>query len=258
MKKRGRKKVLLLGAAGRIGAGFIEEYLKKYKKYYELILGVHSKKFKDKRFRVFRTELTDIASLKRVMKNVDVVINLAANPRVDATFSDLIKPNLIGAYNVFEAARQAKCERVIFASSVHVIKGYPHGREIIGTDAPKPLNFYGASKAFGEALCSVFSHKYNLSCLAIRIGAYVSNNGKKVVCYTRHDYDYVISQRDMAQLLHRCVMAEKKVKYGILSGISNNEHKRMELKYTKRLVGYEPEDDAFKVCRVIKKSELKK
>ena len=87
MKKRGKKKVLLLGAAGRIGAGFIEEYLKKYKKYYELILGVHSKKFKDKRFRVFRTELTDVASLKRVMKNVDVVINLAANPRVDATFS---------------------------------------------------------------------------------------------------------------------------------------------------------------------------
>ena len=191
------------------------------------------------------------------MKGVDVVINLAANPNAEAKFSDLEKPNIIGAYNVFEAARQSKCQRVIFASSVHTIKGYPHGHKVLHGDIPQPLDFYGATKAFGESLCSVFSHKYNLSCLAIRIGAYVSKEQKEVVCYTRHDYDYVISQRDMGQLLHKCIIAPKKVVYGILSGISDNQHKRMELRYTKRLVGYHPQDDAFKICKAIKKSDLR-
>jgi len=258
MEKRGRKKVLLLGAAGRIGNGFREEYLEKYKNDYELILGVHGKKFKDERLKVLKVELGDIKSLRRAMKGISAVINLAANPNPDAKFNDLVKPNLIGAYNVFEAARKAGCERVIFASSVHAINAYPHSHKVTHDEIPKPLDFYGASKAFGESLCSVFSHHYGLSCLAIRIGAYVSNNRKKVVCYTRHDYDYVISQRDMGQLLHRCVIAPKRVKYGILSGISNNEHKRMELNFTKKLVGYKPQDDAFKVCRAIKKFKLKK
>jgi len=256
--KRRRKRVLLLGAAGRIGTGFREEYLEKYKEHYELILGVHDKKFKDENFKILRIELGDIKVLEKAMKNVDVVINLAANPHAEATFNEILKPNLIGAYNVFEAARKAGCERVVFASSVHAINAYPHSHKVMHEDTPKPLDFYGASKAFGEALCSVFAYHYGVSCLAIRIGAYVSNNRKKVVCYTRHDYDYVISQRDMAQLLHRCVMASKKVRYGILSGISNNEHKRMELIFTKKLIGYNPEDDAFEICKAIKKSKLKK
>lgn len=252
-----KKKVLLLGAAGRIGTDFVEEYWNKYRKYYELILGVHSKKFKDKRFKVVKFELGNIKSLKKAMKNIGVVIALAANPRPPAEFKDLIKPNLIGAYNIFEAARQARCERVVFASSVHVVRGYPLGKEVKHNQAPMPPNFYGASKVFGEALCSVFSQKYNLSCLAIRIGAYVSDEQKKTVCHTRKDFDYVISQRDMAQLIHKCVVAKKSVKYGILSGSSNNKRKYLGLDFTKKLVGYKPQDDAFKICKVINKSKLK-
>ena len=252
-----KKKVLLLGATGRIGPGFIEEYLKKYKSYYEIIIGIH-KKGRTYGLKTVRVDLTNIKKLKSAMKDIDVVVNLAANSNPSASFEEVLMPNIIGAYNVFEAARQTKVKRVILASSVHAVKGYAHSHKVKSQDSPKPLNFYGASKAFGEALCSVFSNKYNLSCLAIRIGAYVSNDQKKTICYTRKDYDYVISQRDLAQLIHKLIMAPKKVKYGILSGISNNEHKRMELNFTKKLVGYKPEDDAYQVCKAIKKSKLRK
>ena len=96
-----------------------------------------------------------------------------------------------------------------------------------------------------------------MSCLAIRIGAYVSNDQKKSICYTRKDYGHVISQRDFAQLVHKSIMAPKKVKYGILAGISNDKHRHMELKTTTKLVGYKPKDDVYKVCKAIKKSKLK-
>ena len=108
-----------------------------------------------------------------------------------------------------------------------------------------------------EALCSVFSHKYNLSCLAIRIGAYVSDDRKKAICYTRQDYGHVISQRDLGQLIHKSIMAPKKIKYAILHGISKDKHRHLELKSTRKLIGYEPKDDTYQVCKAIKKSGLR-
>jgi nucleoside-diphosphate-sugar epimerase len=253
MKKR---KVLLLGGTGRIGPGIIKEYCDNYLKKYDLVLGYHKKKPKGK-LKSVKVDLNKIDVLKKAFRGVDVVINLAANSAPSAKFEDIVKPNLVGAYNVFEAARLAKCSRVVFASSVHAIKGYPHGREIKGSEATLPLNFYGASKVFGEALCKVFSTKYGLSCLAIRIGAYVSEDEKSVICNTRKDYDYVISQRDMGQLIHRCVVARKSLKYGIFSGISDNDHKRMELKHTKKVLGYKPKDDAFEECKAIDRRGLR-
>ena len=189
------------------------------------------------------------------MKGIDVVINLAANSDPSADFEDIVQSNMVGAYNVFEAARQSRCERVIFASSVHAIRGYALGSKVKSDYAPKPSNFYGASKVFGEALCYVFSSKYNLSCLAIRIGAYISNDGKKTVCLTRNNLDYVISQRDMAQLIHKCIIAPKSVKYGILSGSSNNKRTYMDLSFTKKLVGYKPQDNAEEMCSHFRKGE---
>jgi len=203
-----------------------------------------------------RVDLNSIDGLKKAFRGVSVVINLAANSAPSAKFKDIVKPNIIGAHNVFEAARLAKCSRVVFASSVHAIQGYPHDHTVDPREVPLSLNFYGASKVFGEALCKVFSCNYGLSCLAIRIGAYVSNDRESYVCRTRTDYDYVISQRDMGQLIHKCIVAPKKVKYGIFSGISNNRHKRMELNYTRRVLGYRPQDDAFVVCKVINKKGL--
>jgi uronate dehydrogenase len=140
---------------------------------------------------------------------------------------------------------------------VHSIRGYPLGYEVKNSDITKPLNFYGASKAFGEALCHVFSHKYGMSCLAIRIGAFVPDHQKEIVCHTRNDYDYVISQRDLMQLVHKCIIAPDEVKFGILSGISNNKRKYMDLEFTKNLVGYRPKDDAFEICEEIKKRDKK-
>lgn len=249
-----KKKVLLIGGTGRIGPGIVEEYLNNYKQYYDLILGYHSKKPKYDKLKFVKIDIKNINSLKKAMRGIYAVVNLAANSDPNENnFERILNPNIIGAYNVFEAARKTRVKRVIFASSVHAIKGYPHDHLVSSKEVPMPLNLYGASKVFGEALCKVFSTKYGMSCLAIRIGAYVSNDRKKIICFTRKDYDYAISQRDMGQLVHRCIMAPKSVKYAILSGISNNEHKRMELKFTKKLIGYKPQDDEFEVCKNIKK-----
>ena len=248
-----KKKVLILGATGRVGLSLMEEYFRKYKNDYEIILGYH-KSESEYNVESRKINLMDINSLKKAMNGIDVVVNLAANSNEKAEFSEIVEPNIVGAYNVFQAALDAKVKRVVFASSVHAIKGYELGYEVKHNDVPKPMNYYGASKVFGEALCHVFAQK-GLSCLAIRIGAYLPDEERKVVCYAREYYDYVISQRDFAQLLSKCILAPEKVKFGILSGISNNKKKYMDLKFTKELVGYEPEDDFYEICEEIKRRE---
>lgn len=251
-----KQKVLLLGANGRVGRGFIEEYLKNkdYQRRYDLILGIRNKKVRIENFKTRNFSLDKLESLKKAMKGISVVVNLAANADANADFKDLLKPNLIGAHNVFEAAVKSKCKRVVFASSIHAVAGYGHGHKVKNTEIDKPTDVYGATKAFGEALCYTFSSKYNLSCLAIRIGAYTSDDKMRTVCYSRKDYGYIISQRDMGQLIHKCIIAPKKITYGILSGISNDKDKHMDLAFTRKLVGYKPQDNSYIICKKIKKN----
>ncbi len=249
-----RKKVLLLGATGRLGPSLVEEYLKEHQTDYEIIIGIH-KKGEHYGLKTRKFHLTNIPSLKRAMKGMDVVVNLAAQSNPEASFEEILNPNIVGAHNVFEAARQSKIKRVIFASSVHAIRGYEIGEKVRHNYVPKPTDFYGASKVWGESLCYIYSRKYNMSCIAIRIGAYVSDDLRQKVCLGRENFDYLISQRDLLQLIHKCVIAPKKLRYAILSGISNNHNKYMDLEYTKKTVGYKPKDDVQKMCKINGKKE---
>jgi len=253
-----RKKVLLLGATGRVGPGLIDEYFKNYQKYYEIIIGIHRVSKEDYGLKTRKYDLGNISKLKQAFKGIDVVVHLAAQSNPDASFEEILEPNIVGAYNVFEAARLAKVKRIVFASSVHAIRGYGIGEKVKHNYIPKPTYYYGASKVWGESLCYIYSTKFNMSCLAIRIGAYTSDDKKKTVCFTRDNFDYVVSQRDMTQLIHKCIIAPPKVKYGILAGISNNHNKYMDLKFTKKLIGYKPQDDVYKLCKSIKEVKGKK
>lgn len=253
-----KKRVLILGATGRVGPGLIDEYFKNYVNYYELIIGIHKKSREDFGLKTRKYDLKDISKLKRAFKGIDVVVHMAAQSNPDASFEEILEPNIVGTYNVFEAARLTKVKRIIFASSVHAIRGYEIGEKVKHNYVPKPTYYYGASKVWGESLCYIYSTKFNMSCLAIRIGAYVSDDLKEKICFTRDNFDYVISQRDMTQLIHKSIIAPPSVKYGILAGVSNNHNKYMDLKFTKKLVGYKPQDDVYKLCKSIKEIKKKK
>lgn len=247
MRKGEKKRVLFLGATGRIGPGLLEKHSRDYGSRCDVIVGIHRRKLDG--FKSVKADVSDVEKLRAAMKKIDVVVNLAAESNPEASFDEILKPNLMGAYNVLEAARRAGVERVIFASSVHAVRGYPADHKVKNTDAPNPKNVYGASKVFGESLCRVFSARHKISCLVVRIGAYVSDDMKERACVTRDDFGYVITQSDLSQLIHKCVTAPKKIRFAILSGISNNTKGYMDLESTKRLIGYEPKDDAVKICR---------
>ena len=143
---------------------------------------------------------------------------------------------------MFQAAAEAGCRRVIFASSLHAIAGHPFGTVITEDSPVRPINMYGASKCFGEAVAAAFSARHGLSSIAVRIGAYdppwIKDDPSPL------NLSAYISTRDMNQLLIRCVETPD-IPFAIVHGISNNRIKRVEIAVTQRLLGYQPQDDAF-------------
>jgi uronate dehydrogenase len=63
-----------------------------------------------------------------------------------------IRPQTVGLINVFGAAADAGCRRVVLASSIHAVSGYPAGYQIHADDPVNPGDLYGVSKCFGEAM----------------------------------------------------------------------------------------------------------
>ncbi len=114
-------------------------------------------------------ELDDLDAVRAVCRGVHGIVHLGGFS-VEAEWATIHPANIVGCYNLFEAARLEGVRRVVFASSNHAIGFYERSRRI-GTDhRVRPDGYYGVSKAFGEALGSLYADKHGLGVMSIRIG----------------------------------------------------------------------------------------
>ena len=89
---------------------------------------------------------------------------------MEGTWDQIHQSNIIGCYNLFEAARKKGVKRVVFASSNHAVGFYPRHHRI-GTDVTaRPDSRYGVSKVFGEAVGALYADKHGLGVTCLRIG----------------------------------------------------------------------------------------
>jgi len=118
----------------------------------------------------------------RLAKDADVIVHLAANtgvaPSIEDPRSDC-HTNVIGTFNVLDAARKSGKARVIFASSGAPLGEVP--QPPIHEELPAhPVSPYGASKLAGEGYCSAFHHSYGVHSVALRFGnVYGPGSGHK-------------------------------------------------------------------------------
>jgi nucleoside-diphosphate-sugar epimerase len=184
-------------------------------------------------------DIREYAQMLEACRGMDTVVHLAADKNQDAEFYEtLLQLNIIGAYNAFHAAFKAGCRRIVFASSVNAVLGYNGERPVEWHDPVFPVNVYGATKCFGEALARVYSRAHGLSCICVRLGVPREEGHGH---WHRNRPSFAISHRDMAQLFGRCVDAER-VDFAIVNGTSRHERMWLALEETRRVLGYEPED----------------
>ena len=180
-------------------------------------------------------DVTDLQAVSAAMQGIDCVVHLAGVPRED-TWEALLANNIVGTYNVFEAARTQGVRRMIYASSNHVIGYYGAGQEVGTADPPRPDSRYGVSKVFGEALGRLYADKHGLSVACLRIGSFRDRPEDERQLATW------VSPRDMTALV-RCAVEAPAFHYLVLYGISANTRARWGNPDALR-IGYVPQDDA--------------
>ena len=245
------KKVFITGSEGKIGQSFVDEYLDKYRNDYQLVCGYLENQPIANNLEITRIDITQIATLRKAFMGVDTILHLAGQPAEFMNFDKLIEPNIIGVYNVFEAARLENVKKIIFASSGHTVFGYPDTMNNIPANiATKPDCLYGASKVFGESLCSVYAHNYNMSCLAVRIGGYTNESLKDFIATypnPEKNKSLMTTKRDLSQMFHKCIMSSEDLKFEIFSAISNSKLKKLDIEHAKKTLGFDPQDNVHQI-----------
>lgn len=185
-------------------------------------------------------ELGDPGAVERAMSGIDCVVHLGGIPR-EAEWHAILDNNIVGTYNVFEAARKSGVRRVVFASSNHVIGYYRATRDVGIEDPLRPDSRYGVSKAFGEALGRLYADKHGLSVACLRIGSFRPRpeSARQLATW--------VSPRDLTQLVRRCIDAPN-YRYIVLYGVSNNTRARWRNAHAAR-IGYAPQDNAEDYAR---------
>jgi nucleoside-diphosphate-sugar epimerase len=203
-----------------------------------------------------RADIGDLDAIKPAFAGVDTVVHLAAavgNPPFEA----LLRANVVGTYNVFEAARLAGVSRVIFASSGAVVSGWERAEPylalsegryeglrdwpLITSDTPlRPSGLYGASKAWGEALARHYSDTHGLSVICLRIGRVRAEDRPR----EPREFAVWLSQRDAARMIERCVAAPATLRFDIFFVASRNRWGYRDIDHARRVVGFEPVDAA--------------
>ncbi len=212
--------------------------------------------------RVFKADIGDIDSLRPAMEGIDVVLNLAAGggqssaEGMDAGWDIMLRDNIVGAYNVLEAAKQAGVKRVILASSGAVANGYeldepykslvstedvpvPDSWEMVNEySEPKPVSLYGVTKLFGEDLGRYYAATSDMSVINLRISYCLAEDaagpGRGQANWSSH--------RDLQQLTTLCIEAPPEIKFDIFWATSDNRKLFRDNARAKKVLGYRPQD----------------
>ena len=115
------------------------------------------------------TEISDMAAVERMVAGVDGIIHLGGISG-ENEWEKILEGNIVGLYNMFEAARRAGVKRIVVATSNHAVGFYPRDQTIDHRVVPRPDSRYGVSKAFAEALASLYADKHGIGFLCTRIG----------------------------------------------------------------------------------------
>ncbi len=224
------KTILLTGAAGAVGGFLRKEYAGRYALRLADLKTIDTLG-PDETF--IEADVAKYDDMLRAVDGVDGIVHLGAFS-VEGDWDTILNSNIVGTYNIFEAARQTGVKRVVFASSNHAVGFYRRDQTIDHTVYPKPDGRYGLSKVFGEALGSLYADKYGAEVMCIRIG----NVDTRPLDVRR--LAIWISPRDLAQLTG-IGLDRPGIKFEIVYGMSDNKRAWWDNANAHRL-GYKPED----------------
>ena len=184
-------------------------------------------------------DLADADAVMAMMHGVDAVVHLGG-VSTEAAFEPILQGNILGVYNLYEAARKQGVKRIVFASSNHVTGFYKQSETINASQAPRPDSLYGVSKAFGEDLSRFYYDRYGIETACVRIGSSFPEPKDRRMLATWLSFD------DLHRLITACLTTPV-LGHSIIFGMSNNAVTWWDNSQANH-IGYKPQDssDIFK------------
>jgi len=236
----GSQLVLVTGSAGRIGQAVVRELTARGRpvRGFDRVMtpGIED---------VVVGDLTDRQAVARACAGAGTLIHLAATPD-DADFlSDLLPNNLVGVYNVLEAARAAGVQRLILASSGQVVWWQRFsGPWPITVDAvPTPRSWYACCKMFLEGAGRSLAEGHHLSVIVARLG-WCPRNREHVEELARTEWgpDVYLSPGDAGRFF-ACAVEAPPLAYAVVYVSSKPVGRgQYDLEAARHAVGFEPRD----------------
>ena len=174
----------------------------------------------------------------------DTVFHLAADPRPRAQWESLFPNNVAGTHNVVQATCAAKCRRLIFASSLHAVLGYPSTTYVHSRLPARPVTAYGVSKALGESIAKAYADCCDTSIICVRIGAVLAPDSEHLTPRNPR-LELVITERDVMALLTACIEATLTDGCKVVHGVSLQGRHRFDMQEASDLLGFQPHDNAY-------------
>ena len=181
------------------------------------------------------TPLQDAAAVGALVDGVTAIVHLGG-VSVEGPFEPILQANIVGVWNLYEAARRHAVERIVFASSNHVT-GFYRQDEVVSPDAPvRPDGHYGLSKAFGENLSRFYFDRYGIETVCLRIGSSFLEPKDRRMLATWLSYD------DLERLVAAALTAPV-VGHSVVYGMSDNTTTWWD-NTSAAHVGYRPRDSS--------------
>jgi uronate dehydrogenase len=184
---------------------------------------------------VVEAALENQPAVHALLKGIDAVVHLGG-VSTEQPFEPVLQANIIGMYNLYEAARQHGVKRIVFASSNHVTGFYRQDEVIDATVPVRPDGYYGLSKAFGENLSRFYFDRYGIETVCLRIGSSFPEPKDRRMLATWLSYD------DLERLVIASLTAPV-VGHSIVYGMSDNKTTWWD-NTPARHIGFQPRDSS--------------
>ena len=194
-------------------------------------------------------DLADYAQVERITDGIEGIVHLGGYS-IEGPWETIHRSNIVGCYNLFEAAYRSGVKRIVFASSNHAVGFYPRSKKI-GVDVTvRPDSRYGVSKAFGEALGALYADKHGLKVTCIRIG---NVNDKPI---DKRRLSIWLKPEDLVQLV-RIGLEHPDIRFEIFYGTSDNKAAWWDNSNAERF-GYRPQGRAedFRAIAMAEQAKL--
>jgi nucleoside-diphosphate-sugar epimerase len=233
--------VLVTGSAGRIGQAVVRELLARGR----VVRG----------FDIVPTpgladgvvaSIDDGAMVHRAVAGVSAIVHLAATPDDDDFLTKLLPNNIVGTFQVLEAARESGVRRVVLASTGQVVWWQRMRGELPIRDdvQPTPRGWYAATKCFLEGAGRAYGESHGGSVIAVRLGwCPRTQEQARELAVTDWARDVYLSPGDAGRFFACAVEAAADVRYAVVYACSKPQ-KRMiyDPEPAQRITGFEPQD----------------